>query len=154
MEARLDFYGSSFTAKFAKYINSAGAVLTGSALPSATQELVKIRASQINGCAGCLDMHTKEAAAAGETAVRLHLVAAWREAEVVDVQRQVRHLHRLAAGDRLVIIDLPQVVDLVGNPRGMDFLLRDCANMCAWFRSRGLDADEQELFGELMAHAF
>ncbi len=60
----------------------------------------------------------------------------------------------LAAGDRLVIIDLPQMVDLVGNPRGMDFLLRDCANMCAWFRSRGLPVDEQELFGELMAHAF
>jgi RIO kinase 1 len=46
------------------------------------------------------------------------------------------------------------MVDLVGNPRGMDFLLRDCANMCAWFRSRGLEADEQELFGDLMAHAF
>lgn len=60
----------------------------------------------------------------------------------------------LAAGDRLVIIDLPQVVDLVGNPRGMDFLMRDCTNMCAWFRSRGLEVDEQELFGELMAHAF
>ena len=60
----------------------------------------------------------------------------------------------LAAGERLVIIDLPQMVDLVGNPRGMDFLLRDCANMCAWFRSRGLEVDEQELFGELMAHAF
>ena len=60
----------------------------------------------------------------------------------------------LAAGDRLVIIDLPQMVDLVGNPRGMDFLLRDCANMCGWFRSRGLQVDEQELFGELMAHAF
>ena len=60
----------------------------------------------------------------------------------------------LAAGDRLVIIDLPQMVDLVGNPRGMDFLMRDCANMCAWFRSRGLEVDEQELFGELMAHAF
>ncbi|WP_307853791.1 serine protein kinase RIO [Nocardioides palaemonis] len=60
----------------------------------------------------------------------------------------------LAAGDRLVVIDLPQVVDLVGNPQGMDFLLRDCANMCAWFRSRGLAVDEQELFGELMAHAF
>ena len=60
----------------------------------------------------------------------------------------------LAAGDRLVIIDLPQMVDLVGNPRGMDFLLRDCANMCAWFRSRGLEVDEQELFGDLMAHAF
>ena len=60
----------------------------------------------------------------------------------------------LAAGDRLVIIDLPQMVDLVGNPRGMDFLLRDCTNMCAWFRSRGLEVDEQELFGDLMAHAF
>ncbi len=60
----------------------------------------------------------------------------------------------LAAGDRLVIIDLPQMVDLVGNPRGMDFLLRDCANMAGWFRSRGLDVDEHDLFGELMAHAF
>jgi RIO kinase 1 len=60
----------------------------------------------------------------------------------------------LAAGERLVIIDLPQIVDLVGNPQGMDFLLRDCANMCTWFRARGLAVDEQELFGELMAHAF
>jgi RIO kinase 1 len=60
----------------------------------------------------------------------------------------------LAAGPRLVIIDLPQVVDLVGNANGMDYLLRDCANITAWFRSKGLDVDEQELFGELMAHAF
>lgn len=60
----------------------------------------------------------------------------------------------LAAGERLVIIDLPQVVDLVGNPQGMDFLLRDCTNICGWFRSRGLEVDEQEVFGELMAHAF
>ena len=55
---------------------------------------------------------------------------------------------------RLVIIDLPQIVDLVGNPNGMDFLLRDCANICGWFRARGLEVDEHELFGELMAHAF
>jgi RIO kinase 1 len=60
----------------------------------------------------------------------------------------------LAAGDRLVIIDLPQIVDLVGNLNGLDFLQRDCANICAWFRARGLDADEHALFGELMAHAF
>ena len=60
----------------------------------------------------------------------------------------------LAAGDRLVVIDLPQIVDLVGNPNGMDFLLRDCTNICGWFRARGLEVDEQELFGELMAHAF
>jgi RIO kinase 1 len=60
----------------------------------------------------------------------------------------------LAAGDRLVIIDLPQIVDLVGNANALDFLMRDCANVCTWFRARGLDADEHELFGDLMAHAF
>ncbi len=43
-------------------------------------ELVKIRASQINGCAYCLDMHTKDAIALGESPQRLHVVAAWREA--------------------------------------------------------------------------
>jgi RIO kinase 1 len=60
----------------------------------------------------------------------------------------------LAAGERLVIIDLPQIVDLVGNLNGMSFLQRDCANICGWFRSRGLDVDEDALFAELMAHAF
>ena len=60
----------------------------------------------------------------------------------------------LAAGDRLVVIDLPQVVDLVGNTAGADFLLRDCTNVCAWFRGKGLDVDEHALFAELMALAF
>jgi RIO kinase 1 len=60
----------------------------------------------------------------------------------------------LAAGERLVIIDLPQIVDLVGNLNGMDFLMRDCANVCGWFRARRLEVDEHDLFGELMAHAF
>jgi AhpD family alkylhydroperoxidase len=82
MDARLNFYGNSVAVKFAKYINSAGKVVTDSTLPAATQELVKIRASQINGCGVCLDMHTKDAAQAGETSLRLNLVAAWREAKV------------------------------------------------------------------------
>lgn len=43
-------------------------------------ELVKTRASQINGCAWCLDMHTKDARARGETEQRLYLISAWREA--------------------------------------------------------------------------
>lgn len=60
----------------------------------------------------------------------------------------------LAAGDRLVVIDLPQVVDLVGNAAGMEFLLRDCTNVCGWFRGRGLDVDPQDLYAELVAHAF
>ena len=82
MDARLNLYGNTIVAKFAKYINSAGAVVTGSALPATTQELVKIRASQINGCAGCTDMHTKDALHAGESQQRLNLVAAWRDAKV------------------------------------------------------------------------
>lgn len=52
----------------------------GSGLESSLIELVKMRASQINGCAYCLDMHSKDAMAAGETAQRLHVLAAWREA--------------------------------------------------------------------------
>ncbi|MDR2983406.1 MAG: carboxymuconolactone decarboxylase family protein [Nocardiopsaceae bacterium] len=82
MEARLNFYGNEVATKFAKYINSAGSVITNSTLPATTQELVKIRASQINGCSGCTDMHTKDAAHAGETPTRLNLIAAWRDATV------------------------------------------------------------------------
>jgi len=82
MDARFNYYGNGVAAKFTKYINSAGAVVSNSSLPAATQELVKIRASQINGCAQCTDMHTKDAAHAGESQVRLNLVAVWREATV------------------------------------------------------------------------
>ncbi len=49
-------------------------------LEPALLELVKMRASQINGCAFCLDMHSKDARAAGETEQRLYLLDAWREA--------------------------------------------------------------------------
>jgi RIO kinase 1 len=55
--------------------------------------------------------------------------------------------------DRLVIIDWPQIVDIIGNPRGPEFLQRDCHNMCAWFAARGLVVDEGDLFGDLMAAA-
>ncbi|CAL9295789.1 carboxymuconolactone decarboxylase family protein [Streptomyces sp. NPDC052644] len=82
MDARLDFYGSTVGAKFLRHINTAGRVVTESPLPATVQELVKIRASQINGCAVCTDMHTKDAAHAGETQTRLNLVAVWREANV------------------------------------------------------------------------
>ena len=82
MEPRLNLLGNTVMTKFVKYLVSAGKVVTDSALPAATQELVKIRASQINGCAFCADMHTKDAEHAGETQLRLNLVAVWREAAV------------------------------------------------------------------------
>ncbi|HQF42858.1 MAG TPA: carboxymuconolactone decarboxylase family protein [Ignavibacteriaceae bacterium] len=52
-------------------------------------ELIKIRSSQINGCAYCLDMHTKDAIAIGESEQRLHVVAAWREAPFYSEQERV-----------------------------------------------------------------
>ena len=82
MDARFNMFGNEIAAKFAKRFASASLVIHQSPLPKSTQELVSLRASQINGCGWCIDMHTTEAAAAGETAVRLNLVAAWRESTV------------------------------------------------------------------------
>jgi AhpD family alkylhydroperoxidase len=82
MEPRFNMLGNEVAAQFAKRFANASLVIHNSPLPRSTQELVSLRASQINGCGWCIDMHTKEAAAAGETTVRLNLVAAWRESTV------------------------------------------------------------------------
>jgi AhpD family alkylhydroperoxidase len=82
METRFDMVANEIGAKFAKRFANASLVITQSQLPKSTQELVSLRASQINGCGWCVDIHTKEAAAAGETAVRINLVAAWHESTV------------------------------------------------------------------------
>lgn len=82
METRFAVYDSEFSGRFAKRLTAASRVVDESPLPRTTQELVKIRASQLNKCAMCLDIHTKDAAHAGETATRLNLVAAWRDATV------------------------------------------------------------------------
>ncbi|MFG3303089.1 carboxymuconolactone decarboxylase family protein [Micromonospora chersina] len=88
MDARFDMFANEIAVKFAKRFANAGLVIHQSSLPRSTQELVSLRASQINGCGWCIDMHTKEATAAGETAVRLHLVAAWRESTVFSEAEQ------------------------------------------------------------------
>lgn len=82
-EARFGLFTNPVTARYLRRLAAAGTPDGPSPLPAATQELVKIRASQINGCAACLDQHTKDAAHAGESPVRLSLVTAWREATVV-----------------------------------------------------------------------
>jgi AhpD family alkylhydroperoxidase len=93
MDARLNLFENTLAMKFAKHVISAAGVITESTLPAATQELVKLRASQINGCGYCTDMHTKEAIHAGESQVRLNLVAAWREATVfTDAERAALEL--------------------------------------------------------------
>jgi AhpD family alkylhydroperoxidase len=60
-------------------MNSLEQVVDASNLEPRLRELVKLRASQLNGCAYCVDMHTKDARAIGEDEQRLHLVALWRE---------------------------------------------------------------------------
>jgi RIO kinase 1 len=60
----------------------------------------------------------------------------------------------LATGERIVIIDLPQAVDVVANPAGMDFLTRDCRNVCRWFTSRGLEVDADGLLAELVGAVY
>jgi AhpD family alkylhydroperoxidase len=93
MEARMNLFASPVAAKFTKHVVAAGMVLMDSTLPTATLHLVELRASQINGCSACTDMHGKEAAQAGETSTRLNLVAAWREATVfTDAERAALEL--------------------------------------------------------------
>ena len=82
MDVRFDHVSNPVGAKVLKYVTSASKVVWDSTLPEATRHLVEIRASQINGCGYCIDMHTKDATHAGESSVRLNLVAAWREATV------------------------------------------------------------------------
>ncbi len=59
----------------------------------------------------------------------------------------------LLDGERLVFIDWPQIVDVIGNPHGPEFLERDTRTMCEWFTRRGLAVDTGDLFGDLMAAA-
>ncbi|MET8894070.1 carboxymuconolactone decarboxylase family protein [Streptomyces albogriseolus] len=82
MDARFNLFENEVAARFAKRFAGAALVLHDSPLPKSLQELVSLRASQINGCGHCVDMHVKDAAAAGESPVRLHLVAVWRETTV------------------------------------------------------------------------
>jgi len=121
---------------------------------------------QIDGTEILMELVTVD----GEPAPRLagarpapDLLAHWfdqlREAMRALAERGLAHgdlspYNILAAGERLVLIDLPQVVDIVANPRGADFLERDCHNVCAWFARRGLAVDEHELFAELLASAW
>ena len=82
MQPRIDLMTNDLGAKLGKRIFAVHQVVQQTSLPESVQELVMLRASQINGCGHCIDIHVKEATAAGETALRLSLVAAWRHSTV------------------------------------------------------------------------
>ncbi|HEX7816995.1 carboxymuconolactone decarboxylase family protein [Dyella sp.] len=85
MSTRLDYskYSSLLKPLFAMH-----AQLRQSSLEPLLIELVLLRVSQINGCAYCIDMHTKDARAAGETEQRLYLTQVWREARAMFSERE------------------------------------------------------------------
>ena len=82
MEPRFDLNDNAIGAKIGKRFAGVSVAIMQSTLPKSTLELVELRASQINGCGYCVDAHAKDLAAAGEPAVRINLVAAWRESTV------------------------------------------------------------------------
>lgn len=77
MKTRLDY--SKVEPKAVKALMALESYVVAAELGLPLRELVKIRASQINGCAYCIDMHTKDARAEGETEQRIYALNAWRE---------------------------------------------------------------------------
>lgn len=87
--------------------------------------LIKCRASQINGCAYCLDMHTKDARAGGETEQRLYALPAWRDAPFYSSQERAA----LAWTEAVTRIDRGPVSDRVYNQARQHFTERDLVDL-------------------------
>ncbi|HUQ09225.1 MAG TPA: carboxymuconolactone decarboxylase family protein [Steroidobacteraceae bacterium] len=100
------------------YVNNSG-------LEYSLLELVKMRASQINGCAYCLDMHFKDATAAGETAQRLYLLDAWREVKFYSERERAA----LAWTEALTLITEGHVPDAVFDEARRHFNDEELANL-------------------------
>jgi AhpD family alkylhydroperoxidase len=99
MDARLDVMTHQGIAKQIMRVAGASHV-PDSVLPTTLQELCRLRASQINGCGYCTDMHIKEAIHAGEDQQRINMVAAWREATCF-TEAEKAALELTEAGTRL-----------------------------------------------------
>ena len=84
-----DTYAADFSRAMGHLDRAATKELDRADIDPRLRELIRIRASQLNGCAYCIDMHTKDARAIGETEQRLYALPAWRETPV---------LHRPGAG--------------------------------------------------------
>jgi AhpD family alkylhydroperoxidase len=101
-----------------KYLHDCG-------LETSLLELIKMRASQINGCAFCLDMHSKDARAAGETEQRLYLLDAWREAPFYSERERAA----LAWTEALTLVADSHVPDEVYNQACQHFSEKELVNL-------------------------
>ena len=102
-----------------------GAPLAKSGLESGLIDLVNFRVSQINGCAYCLDMHSKDLRAAGETEQRLYMLEAWREAPVYSERERAA----LAWAEAMTLLTNKEVPDDVYEQARAQFTEQELATL-------------------------
>jgi AhpD family alkylhydroperoxidase len=105
MQPRLDY--AKLAPKAVEAMYAVERYVRNSGLEPGLLELVKLRASQINGCAYCVDMHTKDARARGETEQRLYAVAVWKEAPFFTERERAA----LAWAEAVTLVSRDQVPD-------------------------------------------
>jgi AhpD family alkylhydroperoxidase len=108
-----------------KTLSALHAFVRGCGLGHTLLELVKLRASQINGCAHCIDMHAKELRAAGESEQRIYLLTAWRESPIYDARERAA----LAWTEALTLITNDHVPDQVYDEARSQFSETELANL-------------------------
>jgi AhpD family alkylhydroperoxidase len=123
MKPRLDFTTAAPDAYRA--MAALEAYVRGCGLEKPLVNLVKMRASQINGCAYCLDMHSKEARKAGETEQRLYLLSAWREAPLYTARERAA----LALTEAVTLIADTHVPDDVWDEAAKEFSPEELAGV-------------------------
>jgi AhpD family alkylhydroperoxidase len=123
MQARMDFRKAS--PQGAEAMGELHAYVRNCGLEHTLLELVKLRASQINGCAHCIDMHTKELRAAGESEQRLYLLDAWEESPFYSERERAA----LAWTEALTLITEGHVPDHVYEQARAQFSEEELANL-------------------------
>jgi AhpD family alkylhydroperoxidase len=123
MQARMDFRKAS--PQGAQAIADLHGFVRRCGLEHTLLELIKLRASQINGCAHCIDMHTKELRAAGETEQRLYLLDAWRESPFYSERERAA----LAWTEALTLVTRDHVPDEVYAQARAQFSEQELANL-------------------------
>jgi len=123
MAARLDYGKASPEATRAVY--ALEMFVKSSGLDHSLLELIKLRASQINGCAFCVDMHWKDARAAGETEERLYMLSAWEEATVYSDKERTA----LALTEAVTLVSQTHVPDAVYEEAKKHFSDKELTNL-------------------------
>ena len=123
MQARIDFRKASPQAN--KAIGELHAFVNRCGLEHGLLELVKLRASQINGCAHCIDMHTKQLRADGETEQRLYLLNAWQESPMYSDRERAA----LAWTEALTLVTEGHVPDQIYDQARAQFSEEELVNL-------------------------